>query len=313
METEGKKVDLLPGRDLVSQRVGGLISLINRVTGREERRIDRTAFSNPWSEDMCAALRMEIEEKPEGIDTDRIIEETYSRLVSLLGPPRRKKISLRNRIIFTDLETLRAFRYLYEQPSEDSDKYWEGPIFRTRKTRGDIETTRIYVDRALTFYMAGFIMLPNEKRKKALINSPEELAYLDKHGVSEEEYSELEMKRYISHETTHLLYYREISQHSFLEEPIVDYLCLKIFPELEKLTVQLEWAKAAVEDYMRQTNYHSIRDLVRAPHARRRELIRAARTTREKYFSRLSYEAMGLSESTLAESGVSKFAPIPSS
>lgn len=266
---------------------------------------------------MCLALKNEVEVNPEWVNVDKIIIEAYQNLVGLLGPHDRSGITLhniRNRIIFTDPETITSFRYLYEQPGEDSDKYWENPIKRIATTRDVGIATSIYNTTAITYDKLGMIMIPNNK---AALDDIEDIhrQYIEKQGFHRSEYPELKLKRIVAHELVHYLYTESLKAHFSLCEPIADYIATLVFPEIQGTSVQLAWAKASINEYLKRLKYHSIYDLTHPieimPGQKNEHLSDVATKIKQKYFSEMNYEEMGLPEFILNKVGKSKFSPIP--
>ena len=238
-------------------------SILRKLFGNNEKYVEPGALDNPWDDDMCLALKTEIESKPEGLNVDKIVDEAYVKLTSLLGPHSREgvtKETIKDRIIFTDPETLKAFRYIFEQPGENSDKYWDNPIQRVNHVRGIEETISIFSTQAVCFGNLGLIMVPNKVLTFEDLEV-EDVKHLDTHKVGKNMFQELQYKRLIAHEMTHFLYSKLLLPHYPLDEQITDYMATKAFPEIQWIDVRLAWAKVATEEYIKLIGGSSVTDL----------------------------------------------------
>ena len=282
----------------------------------KEKHIESAAFSQNWDEDTCLALKTEIGANPQWVDVDQSITKTYNRLVSLLGLPDREGVNLtnlKNRIIFTDPETIMCFMYMFMQPGENSDVYWKSPVTRVIDTRGLTKAGEIIATYAVTYNKLGIILIPNTK-SFLHYSEKDEQAYVKEQSVKDEDYPELYFKRILAHELTHLLYPKSMAPHGPLLEPIADYIALLAFPEIQGIMVQLAWAKASVENYIKRLGYESVRELTQPilkDKKSKEKLFREANDVCQKFFPKINYQTLSISEEILNKNNVSKYAPIP--
>jgi hypothetical protein len=290
--------------------------ILTKLFPGRERHIDENAFKQTWDDDTRLALRTEIESRPNWIDSDKMISTAYQRLTSLLGPPDKEGVTpenIRNRIIFTDPETLAAFRYLFEQPGEDSDKYWKSPVLRVFETRGNLGGAKVLMTHAVSFGMLGIIMAPNEKEPLKDRDKPDR-EYIEKQGINPDDYPELVFKRFLAHELSHFLYPDGLWPHHLLSEPLVDYLAILVFPEILGIDVKLSWAKASIEDYLKRLGYKSVGELTRpisTENISNEYFSGVAKKVCQKYYPKIEYTTLSYPEEILNQLELSKYSPIP--
>jgi len=290
--------------------------ILSRFLPDKEKHIEDEAFLQPWDEATCLALKTEIEIRPNWIDANMTVATAYKRLSSLLGPPDREGVTpenIKNRIIFADSDTIIGFRYLFEQPGENSDIYWKSPIVRMIDVRGKSRAGEIFLTHAASYSILGMIMIPNEKDLLSDKDKPEQ-EYTEKQGISQENYPELAFKRIVAHELTHFLFPKGLKSHHFLDEPLVDYMATLVFPEIWGIDVKLAWAKTSINDYLKRLGYKSVKELTQfVPNKSRlkKDPASIAWEIRNKYFSKMSYQGMGFPEGFLNDIKLSKFTPIP--
>ncbi len=292
-------------------------NILSKVFKRNrEKVIDREAFYQTWDDETCLALKTEIEAKPVWIDSDEIISTAYNRLVNLLGPPDREGVNqhnIKNRIIFTGTDTITAFLYLFEQPGENPDKYWRNPAARMIDTRGSTEAGSILIAHAVTYGKLGIMMVPNSMdllREKC----KSDREYIEKQGVSQKNFPKLAFKRFMAHELTHFLYPKGLLPHHALSEPIVDYAATLVFPEIKGIDVELDWAKASIENYLEELGYKSVRELTHPVSQGEQTMDNISSISdkvKHKYFPKIEYQSMGYPEEMLNENNLSKYTPIP--
>jgi hypothetical protein len=290
--------------------------ILSKIFPGKEERIDKEAFHQVWDEETCLALKTEIEAKPVWIDSDEIISTAYNRLITLLGPSDRAEISqnnLKNRIIFTDTDTITAFLYLFEQPGDNPDIYWKNPAARMIETRGSFEAGSILIAHAVTFGKLGIIMVPNSMDLLREKDKPDR-EYVEKQGVSTKDFPELAFKRVMAHELTHFLYLKSLLPHRALNEPIVDYVATLVFPEIKGIDVQLGWAKVSIEGYLKELGYTSVSELTKPILQGNRtldEISSISKKVENKYFPKMHYQTMGYPEEILNKNNLSRYSPIP--
>jgi hypothetical protein len=245
-----------------------------------------------------------------------MITTTYERLTSLLGPPDREGITrenIRNRRNFTDSETLMAFLYMFQQPGEDSDKYWKNPIKRILETKEDSKAVKILMTHAVSFGKLGIIMVPNEKESLKYIDKPDR-EYVEKQGINPDNFPELIFKRLLAHELSHFLYPNGLKSHYLLSEPLVDYLATLVFPEIQGIDVKLSWAKASIEDYLKRLEYKSVGEFTHPISTKKKSneyFYNIANKVCQKYYPNLGYTTLSFPEDILNKQNSSKFSPIP--
>lgn len=293
-----------------------LIQKLRTLLTPRELRIEDSALRTPLSDDQVAELKITIEAKPDGIDTTAIIHESYQRLVSLLGPHQREGVThdtVSNRIIVTDPDSLFALPYFLKLPGENSDKFWNYPLKRARRTLGATEAMYLKMTRAASFTYLGIVVIPNTSLPLSERDVKDQ-EYMREQSIQPEDFALLELKMMIAHELTHFLYGQQRYVLSFLNEPLTDYIATRVYPEIIGTDVRFKWAIAAIEEYISILGFTDISDFFqRATKNSQFDTVAldAAIEIHKKYFSKVSYPLYSLPEETLNEKGLSKYYPLP--
>lgn len=251
------------------------------ITHKKEKSFDPLAFRYPWDDDMRDALRLEIEEKPKGIDADALVGEAYSRLSELLGRPELSKSQVQKRVIFTDQAVLQAFRHIYGFPGENSDKYWANPFETVLNKNGIGKAVEMVLLKGSTINAMELVFIPNAPYR-FLDPMKNEFTPTD---MSREEY-ERDLKRTIAHELAHFLYRDKPGMRTGFTEVMADYIAGQVFPEVQLDMENYDKLKAAVEQFCADLGYSSLTELFNQPDTERMTytIIDKATQTYRKFF-----------------------------